>query len=86
MWVEDVYEELDSRFPKDEEKRVADGILTLFKTRYDLDIFKKKALYIYIREMVDCKTPTITKVLGILKKDFYELYDRYHDQGRVAMP
>jgi len=85
MWVDDVYDELDSKFNKEEDRKVADGILTLFKTRHDLDIFKKKALYIYVREIVDCKTPTITKVLGILKTDFYNLYNKYNERGILIM-
>ena len=49
MWVEKTYDSLDDLFVKDSEKRIADAVLTIFKTRNDLDIFKKKALYIYIR-------------------------------------
>lgn len=86
IWVEKVYRDLEDMFVKEEERKVADGILTLFKSRYDLDIFKKKALYIYVREIVDCKTPTITKVISILKKDFYKLYNIYLEQGRVSIP
>lgn len=85
IWVEKVYDNLNIMFLKEEERQVADGVLTLFKTRYDLDIFKKKALYIYIREIVDCKTPTITKVLGILKKDFYITYQKYLEQGMLEV-
>lgn len=85
LWVDKVYDNLNTMFVKEEERQVADGVLTLFKTRYDLDIFKKKALYIYIREMVDCKTPTITKVLGILKKDFYITYQKYLEQGMLEV-
>ena len=35
--------------------QVADAILELFRKRENLEIFNKKALYIYIREMVDVK-------------------------------
>ena len=37
---------LDELFTRDVEKQIADAVLTIFKTRHDLDIFKKKALYI----------------------------------------
>ena len=85
MWVERTYDKLDNLFNKDTEKRIADAVLTIFKTRYDLDIFKKKALYIYIREMTDCETPHLTKVISILKDDFYEIYYRYHEKGKIII-
>ena len=85
MWVEKTYDKLDTIFTKDSEKKIADAVLTIFKTRYDLDIFKKKALYIYIREMTDCETPHLTKVISILKDDFYEIYYRYHEKGKIII-
>ena len=83
MYVEEMYEKLDSLFTKDSEKNIADAILTIFKTRQDLDIFKKKALYIYIREMTDCETPHLTKVVNKLKVEFYKLYEKYNEVGLI---
>ncbi len=80
-FVEESYLNLAEFFPKSHEQNVADAILTLFKTRYDLEIFKKKALYIYIREMTDCETPTLTKVINRLKEEFYKVYQRYQKAG-----
>ena len=73
-WIEDVYSSLEEFFPKRSDQVIADAVLTVFKTRNDLDIFKKKALYIYIREMTDCETPNLTKVISVLKEDFYNNY------------
>ena len=45
-----------------------------------MDVFNKKARYIYIREMVDAKTPQITKVatkLGGIYKEHYIFYKEY---------
>ena len=80
-FVEESYLGLAELFPKPHEQNVADAILTLFKTRYDLEIFKKKALYIYIREMTDCETPTLTKVINKLKEEFYKVYQKYQKAG-----
>ena len=80
-FVEESYLDLTELFPKPHEQNVADAILTLFKTRYDLEIFKKKALYIYIREMTDCETPTLTKVINRLKEEFYKVYQKYQKAG-----
>ncbi len=85
MWVEKTYDSLDELFNKDSEKRIADAVLTIFKTRNDLDIFKKKALYIYIREMTDCETPHLTKVISVLKDDFYGIYLKYQEKGKIVI-
>ena len=83
-WVEEVYEKLDELFEKEVEKQIADAVLIVFKTRTDIDIFKKKALYIYIREMTDCDTPALTKVVNILKTDWYRKYQKLHDLGLLS--
>ena len=78
-----MYLVLEELFPKESERRIADAILTIFRTRQDLDIFKKKALYIYIREMTDCETPHLTKVVNKLKEEFYISYYQYNTQGLI---
>lgn len=83
-WVEEMYEQLDTLFVRESELKIADAVLTIFKTRHDLDIFKKKALYIYIREMTDCETPHLTKVIAKLKEEFYNKYQLYYDQGLLS--
>lgn len=83
-WVEHIYENLDEMFLKSEDKRIADAVLTIFKKRHDLDMFKKKALYIYIREMTDCDTPKLTKVVTVLKEDFKKNYQKLYDLGYLT--
>jgi hypothetical protein len=83
-WVESMYDQLEEMFPKEQDIKIADAVLTIFKTRNDLDIFKKKALYIYIREMTDCETPLLTKVINVLKEDFREKYQKLYDQGLIV--
>ena len=82
-WVEETYELIDKLFPKEAELKIADAVLTIFKTRNDLEIFKKKALYIYIREMTDCETPALTKVVAKLKEEFYSKYQELYELGLV---
>ena len=72
---------LNNLFPKEEDKKVADCILELFRNRDKIDIFNKKALYIYIREMMDVKTPNITKNAKILYSIFQEKYLYFLDTG-----
>jgi len=46
-----------------------------------LDVFNKKALYIYIREQVDAKTPKITKIANQLYDIFKKGYIFYLEHG-----
>jgi len=80
-WVDEMYEKIDTIFVKEQELKIADAVLTIFKTRSDLQMFKKKALYIYIREMTDCETPHLTRVISKLKEEFYQKYQKYYDIG-----
>jgi DNA-directed RNA polymerase specialized sigma24 family protein len=68
-------------FPKEYDAQIADAILELFRKRENLDIFNKKALYIYIREIVDVKTPKITKIANQLYDVFKENYVFYLEHG-----
>ncbi len=72
-------------FKKDKDKKVCDAINTLFKRRENLEIFNKKALYIYIREMTDVDTPIITKVTKVLKKIYKKLYQEFIKTGTVRI-
>jgi len=67
-------------FPKEKDAKVADAILEIFRKRENIDIFNKKAIYLYIREMVDVKTPHITRIadqLGNLFKKNFIFYKQY---------
>ena len=69
-------------FPKPYDTKIADAILELFRKREGIDIFNKKALYIYIHEMVpDAKTPKITKIATSLYGIFKKNYLFYLEQG-----
>lgn len=83
-WIDSIYMKIEEMFIRDSDIKIADAVLTVFRTRHDLDIFKKKALYIYIREMTDCETPQLTKVITILKEDFRENYQKLYDQGLLS--
>jgi len=85
LYIERTYAKLDELFPKESDKQIADAILVLFEKRYDLEIFKKKALYIYIREMTGTETPYLTKVINVLKEEFYELYNSLNEQGLIDL-
>lgn len=83
LYVEYCTENLEVLFPKDQDAKIADAILELFRKREHLDIFNKKALYIYIREMIDAKTPKITKIADRLHKIFKTNYIFYLEKGYI---
>ena len=81
IFVDHVSENIFELFPKKNDAQIADAILELFRKREDLEVFNKKALYIYIREMVDVKTPKITKIANKLYDIFKSQYVFYLENG-----
>ena len=57
--------------------------MELFRKREHLDIFNKKALYIYIREIIDVDTPQITKITKKLKQVYVEQFNMYYEDGYI---
>jgi len=81
LYVKYMTENIYGYFPKEYDAQIADCILELFRKRDAIDVFNKKALYIYIREMIDVKTPKITKIANKLHKVFKEKYLVYYEKG-----
>jgi len=80
-YVEYCTDNIFELFPKEYDAQIADAILELFRKRENLDIFNKKALYIYIREQIDVKTPKITKIANQLYDIFKKGYLFYLEHG-----
>jgi hypothetical protein len=76
---------LSQLFPKPHDAKTADAIVELFRKRETLEIFNKKALYIYIREMVDISTPQITKIIKKLDILRLKLYNEYYKHGHIKI-
>jgi hypothetical protein len=71
-------------FPKEQDNKIADAVLELFRKREYIDIFNKKTIYIYIHEMLpNVKTPKITKIANVLYKLFKKNYIFYLDNGYI---
>lgn len=65
--------ELFDSFTKKEEINVAAALLEIFKRREKIEIFNKKALFIYVKEMTDTQSSTITKVIKRLKSTYKDV-------------
>jgi hypothetical protein len=85
LYIKYIDKNLTRLFPKDVDAQTADAIVELFRKCESLDIFNKKALYIYIREIVDVDTPQITKIIKKLKVTYVELYNQYYSSGYVRV-
>jgi hypothetical protein len=84
-YVEFVSTNIYKIFPKEYDAKIADAVLELFRKRELIDVFNKKALYIYIHEMIpDAKTPKITKIAGVLYGVFKKNYLFYLEQGYTS--
>jgi hypothetical protein len=74
-------EHVEESFPKRNERLVVSAILELFRKRENIEIFNKKALYIYIREMTDASTQQVTKGIRIMKDKYRSMYMDYLELG-----
>jgi len=81
LFIRKIDDSLLELFPKPQEARVGDAILELFKRRENIDIFNKKALFIYIKEITDAPTPVITKVIKVLKEIYRDMLNKYLEEG-----
>ena len=68
---------IDSMFDKPEELDVAYAILNIFKKRENIEIFNKKAVFIYIKEMTNANSNTITKVIKRIKVLYISILNKY---------
>lgn len=83
LYIEHCTNNIYTLFPKEMDAKIADAILELFRKRDHLIIFNKKALYIYIREIIDVKTSKITKIALVLSGIFKKSYIHYLETGIV---
>ena len=85
IFVEKADNKLELIFNKRDDILVAEAVLMLFKKRATLEIFNKKALYIYIREITGCDTPAITKVTKILQKYYIKAFNQWETGQPIVL-
>lgn len=77
LFIKYIDDNLLELFDKPEELKVADSILEIFKKRDNIEIFNKKAIFIYVKEMTDSQSNTITKVIKKLKIIYKKILNAY---------
>ncbi len=73
-------------FSKRRDIQIADAILELFRRSENVENFNKKHLYLLIREMTDCKTHYITKVVNTMKVHQKRMLNEYLETGDFEQP
>lgn len=74
---------LTTFFTKKRDIQIADAVLELFRRSDYVENFNKKHLYLLIREMTDCKTHYITKVVNEMKKHQLKMLNDYLENGYI---
>ena len=70
-------------FTKKRDIQIADAVLELFRRSQYIENFNKKHLYLLIREMTDCKTHYITKVVNEMKQHQVKMLNDYLENGKI---
>jgi hypothetical protein len=76
-WAESCNSKLDTLFKKKRDRQIANAVFNLFINREYIDIYKKKALYILVREQFDVSTHQITKVVNQIRDLYTNMYQAY---------
>jgi len=76
-------ERMNSIFRKKAEISIASAIAELLRNNDRVDVFHRKAILLYTREMTGHKTNTITKVVNKLKPYVQKITDLYYANGHV---
>jgi hypothetical protein len=75
--IKKVDDNLFDIFQKPEEVKAADALLEIFRKRDKIDIFNKKAIFIYVKEITDVNSITITKVIKQLKEIYKSILNEH---------
>ena len=71
-------------FTKERDINIANAVVEIFRNADRIDVFNKKALYLYIREIADCQTQHITKIINKMKYTQRILSNEYRESGTVT--
>jgi len=70
-------------FSKQRDLNIANAVIELFRNSDRIDSFNKKALYLYIREISNCHTQQITKVINKMKQYQKNIFLSYRNIGNI---
>jgi hypothetical protein len=79
-WDENVHK----YFNKERDLQIANAVIEIFRNSGRIDVFNKKALYLYIRDIAGCQTQHITKVINKMKMAQKEIANQYFSTGIIG--
>lgn len=85
-YIAHCYANLNYIFTNRADIHVADSILHIFESRDVIEVFNKKALYIFIRERTGLVTTNITRVVKELKSIYELKFKEYEQNNFVNLP
>jgi hypothetical protein len=71
-------------FTKERDLKIANAVVEIFRNSDRIDVFNKKALYLYIREIADCQTQHITKIINKMKPAQKTISEEYLNRGNIT--
>ena len=69
-------------FTKEAEKKVYDAVIVLFDSADEIEIFNKKAIYLYLREITGMNTKQVVTQLNKMRKKYREFRTDW-DDGKI---
>ena len=74
---------IDYYYSKKKDRQLAEAVLELFRRRDHIELFNKKALYVYIREMTNATTQQITKIVKQMKESYKKILSDFIELGYI---
>jgi len=75
--IKDFSDWSQKKFKKEEDKKIAENILYLIEKYPELDIYNKKQVFTYLKEMSDSKSKKIAGILAEFRKRYEKTKTRY---------
>jgi hypothetical protein len=72
----------DQELLKENEQKVLKAVKILFESSQDIEIFNKKAIYLYLRELTDLNTKQVVTNLNKLREK-YRVFKRKWHEGKI---
>lgn len=80
LWIE--IDTWDSDFEKEQERKVYEAVKVVLSSVNEIDIFNKKAIYLYLREITGMNTKQIVTQLNKMRERYKEFKDDW-DEGKI---
>lgn len=74
---------MNNIFSNEDDIKISQIIVDLFKNRYNLEIFNKQSLYLNIKETTGFTTSHITKIVKVMRKEYKKIQNIHFLKGEI---